>query len=135
MGHGSSLGPTKYEKRSTLARAKGYGSSYRGVKEWLLSRILATFSIPLSLYVLICLLAGVANSYERMHAWLSNPFNATVLALAIVTLAGHGILGLSTVINDYVHNKGMNFFLLLFVRAFFGFIIVFSIVSILFTLI
>lgn len=135
MGQGSSLGAKAFEKKSKLAQVRGDGSSHRGVKEWLLTRILSLFSLPLTIYILIAILQGNANSYNQLHAWIVNPFNVTVLVLAIITICWHGTLGLISVINDYVQSEGMNFFLRLLFTGVLGFIMVFSIISILFIII
>lgn len=132
MANGSSLGPNDYEKRSKLSHVRGVGSSYRGSHEWLNSRIQAAISIPFTIYVLIALfIMGNANSYDLFLDWLINPINVACLILAIVTLCWHGAYGLVTVINDYVHNTGVNFFMILGVRIFFTFIVVVSVISIL----
>ncbi len=132
MGRGSSLGPKDYEKRSKLSQIKQGASSYKGSHEWLQSRMLASFSAILSIYVIIALLTGKANSYESFLLWLTNPFNAVVLILTILTFIGHGVLGLITVINDYVHNFGVKFFVIWLIRGFFGFIAFLSVASILY---
>ncbi len=132
MANGSSLGPNDYEKRSKLSHARGVGSSYRGSHEWLTSRIQAVISIPFTVYVLISLfIMGNANTYWNFVTWLENPINMACLVLAIVTLCWHGAYGIITVINDYVHNTGINFFMTLFVKLFFSFIVIVSSVSIL----
>ncbi len=132
MAYGSSLGPKDYEKKSKLAQAKGVGSSYRGSHEWLVSRIQAVLSVPFTLYVLVSLLIfGNAADYSLFIKWLSNPINTSCLIIAIVTLCWHGAYGVITVINDYVHNRAINFFAILGVRLFFGFVVVICVVSIL----
>ena len=131
MGMGSSLGPKDNEKRTKLAHAKGQGSSYRGSHEWLISRINAVLSIIPSIYVVICLIVGNASSYEAFSLWLGNVFNSAMLIFAIVTLCWHGALGVITVINDYIHNSGVNFTLTLFVKAFFSLVVLMCVLSIL----
>ena len=131
MGTGSSLGPQDYIKRTKLSQVRLQGSSYRGSIEWLQGRVLGVFAIFLTVYVLIALITGVGRSYESMMAWVHNPINTTVLILAILTSIGHGIIGLLTVVNDYIHNSGMNFFVTLFIKGFFGFIAILSTISIL----
>ncbi|MDR0484992.1 MAG: succinate dehydrogenase, hydrophobic membrane anchor protein [Alphaproteobacteria bacterium] len=132
MGSGSSLGPKDYEKKSKLAHVKGVGSSYRGSHEWLVSRLQAVISVPFTIYVLISLLLmGNANSYLEFVDWLGNPLNMACLIIAIITLCWHGVYGVITVVNDYVHDSGINFFLRLLAKIFFSFIVIVSIVSIL----
>ena len=134
MGHGSSLGKRETDKRSSLSHVKGYGASGNGVSEWLTSRLNAIISVPASLYVLCALLKGNANSYLELSHWLLNPFNTAILVLAIIALCWHGALGVVTVIDDYIHNTGMNFFIKLLVRVFFSFIVIISVISILFVI-
>jgi len=132
MGSGSSLGPKDYEKRSKLSQIRQNSSSYRGSQEWIHSRLLSSFSAVLSIYVIIALLMGKANSYEGFLGWLHNPFNSVVLILTILTFIGHGVLGLITVINDYVHKDGVKFLVIWLIKGFFGFMAFLSVASILF---
>ncbi len=131
MGSGSSLGPKAYEKKSKLAHVRGNGSSYRGAHEWLTSRITATLSVLPSIYVIVSIILGCASSYESFQMWLGNPFNGSMIILALITLCWHGALGVITVINDYVHSNGINFTLTLLVKAFFSLIVLISSLSIL----
>ena len=45
------------------------------------------------------------SSYESALTIVSNPFNATLLILLIVSIFWHSQLGLQVVIEDYISNK------------------------------
>ena len=45
------------------------------------------------------------SSYESALIMVSNPFNATLLILLIVSIFWHSQLGLQVVIEDYISNK------------------------------
>ena len=45
------------------------------------------------------------SSYESALNIVSNPFNATLLILLIVSIFWHSQLGLQVVIEDYISNK------------------------------
>ena len=45
------------------------------------------------------------SSYKSALIMVSNPFNATLLILLIVSIFWHSQLGLQVVIEDYISNK------------------------------
>lgn len=136
MGQGRSLEKTGDKKRTNFASAKGQGSSYRGSKDWLLSRSLLLFSIPLSLFLFVSLITkDFASSYNRFHEWLNNPFNFTMLILTIVVVGYNLLLELLSTINDYIDHKATNLFLIILVRGLFYFVITLSVISVFLTLV
>ena len=43
--------------------------------------------------------------YATARTWLAHPVNGTLLSAAICLLIGHALLGLRTIIEDYVHDQ------------------------------
>lgn len=136
MGQGSSLGETGNRKRTNFARAKGHSASYRGSEEWMLSRVLLVFLIPLSLYLVISLITEkLGNTYNNFYNWVNSPFHFTILILTIVIFGYTLFLEFVSIINDYIHHKIVNLFLVIFVKGLFYFLITLSIVSVFFILV
>ncbi len=120
MGHGSSLGPNPYHKRSPLGHAKGWGASGHGSSEWLLERISAFAAILPIFYIVFSLVCGMGSSLESMQAWFSHPLNLTIALCGVLAAYTHGAVAVATVAGDYIHNDGYVFFARLIVK--FGFI-------------
>lgn len=131
MGHGSSLGPNPYNKRSALGHAKGHGASGHGSGEWLMERITAFAAIIPIAYMVLSLAFGMGSDIASMQAWFGNPVNLTIALCGVLAAYGHGAIAVSTVCGDYIHGDGLLFFAKLIVK--FGFIImaVITIVSML----
>lgn len=85
-----------------LKKARGLGSAKSGAHHWLMQRITAIALIPLVLW-LVCNIAKVSGTPERILYFISSPFNAILFMTFIVISVYHGCLGLRVVIEDYVH--------------------------------
>jgi len=117
--------------RSPLSKAVGLGSAKHGFSHWWLQRLSAVALIPLTFwfaYSVICL-SGNA-SYEAAIAWLSSPFNATLMLLFTLTALFHGQTGLQVVIEDYIHAKWLNLILLISVKFAAVIMAVFAVISV-----
>lgn len=125
MGHGSSLGPNPYHKRSALGHVKGHGASGHGSSEWLFERITAFAAILPIVYIVISLIFGMGQDLQSIHAWFSHPLNLVIAVCGVLAAYGHGAAAVATVVGDYVHNSGWQFFGKLIVK--FGFIAMASI--------
>ena len=100
-----------------LARARGHGSAKSGVHHWVaqrISAILLLLLLPWLTYGLI-ILAGAGHA--EAEAFVARPFNGALLLLSLMTLLYHGMLGLQVVIEDYVHQRGLELILHFAVRA------------------
>lgn len=102
--------------RSPLGKAIGLGSAKHGFAHWWWQRVTAIALIPLSVWFLVSLLSLVGAPYAQVSGWLSNPFNACVVLLFMLTMLYHAQTGLQVVIEDYVHTKWINITLLLGVK-------------------
>jgi len=85
------------------ARAQGLGSAKEGVHHWWSQRVTAIALVPLGLLFVFPFAMTVGEGYEAARAVYSNPFNAIVAGLFILTAFNHLRLGLQVVIEDYVH--------------------------------
>lgn len=98
MGNGTEIG-----------RVRGLGSAHHGAHHWLLQRFTAVGNLVLVLFLVISfgLLSGY--DYAALAGWARNPLVATALALLIVSTFWHARLGLQVLVEDYVHDAGSRF--------------------------
>ena len=92
--------------RTPLARAKGLGAAGHGAEHWWLHRMTAVSNIPLIVSFVIIVSAIAFRPWERAVAIVSHPLVALLLILTVVSVTNHMRLGMQTVIEDYVHDKG-----------------------------
>ncbi len=91
--------------RTPLGTARGLGTAKMGTADWWMQRVTAVALIPLSLWLVWFLSRLLELSHAEMVAWLARPGN-TILLLAYLWAAFyHAMLGLTVVIEDYVHTQ------------------------------
>lgn len=88
---------------SPLARARGAGSAHHGSGHWMHQRITALANVPLMLWLVWSVVHLPGASYQDVSLWLSQPVNAILMILAVLSTFYHAVLGLQVVIEDYVH--------------------------------
>jgi len=102
--------------RSALGRARGLGSSHEGVHHWRAQRLTAVLLVPLGLWFIanVVYLIGLDIAPSVFRAWIGEHGNALLLILFVLVLFHHTVLGMQTVIEDYVHGpaaKAVSLFL------------------------
>lgn len=102
MGNGTSIG-----------RVRGLGSSHEGAHHWLLQRFTAVGNLLLVLWFVISLILLPDLGYVSVSEWLSKPVSATAMVLLIISTFWHARLGLQVLAEDYVHEAGNKFAVLL----------------------
>lgn len=104
---------------SPLAKARGAGSAHHGSGHWLHQRITAVSNIPLMLWLVWSVVQLPSASFQDVSLWLSQPVNAILMILAVLSTFYHAVLGLQVVIEDYVHCEFSKIVSLLALRLFF----------------
>ena len=99
-----------------LKNAKGLGSAKHGLGHWITQRVTALALLPLTLWFVSIVALMTDSSYESALTIVSNPFNATLLILLIVSIFWHSQLGLQVVIEDYIFNKFIRLFLFIIMK-------------------
>jgi succinate dehydrogenase / fumarate reductase, membrane anchor subunit len=92
---------------TVLRRVRHLGSAREGLKEWRLQRLSALALIPLGLYFVASILRLATSDQTTAAAWLSSPLPAFLTILFLVALFAHAIVGLRSVLDDYVHTRAL----------------------------
>ncbi len=101
MGQGSSLG-----------RVRGLGPNHEGGHHWLLHRFSAIVNLVLMSWFVVSLLMLPEYSYETVSGWLAQPLSAVAMILLLANVFWHARMGLTVLIEDYIHNSGSKYGLL-----------------------
>lgn len=117
--------------RSPLGRVRGLGSAKSGSGHYWAQRLTAVGLVPLVLWFVISIIGLAGADFAVFQAWLGNPFNATLMLLLVLAGVWHGVLGVQTVVEDYVHTESSKWALLIGARLVGAFLAVFMAVSIL----
>lgn len=104
-----------------LARARGLGAARLGVDHWLAQKVTALSNIVLVLWALWSIIGLVGQPYDAVSAWLSQPLNAVLMILFLISTFYHALIGTTVVVEDYVHCEGRKLAALIALRfAFLG---------------
>ena len=86
-------------------RIRQFGSARDGLREWRLQRLTAIAVIPLSLYFAASILSLATSDRKTAADWLSLPVPALVAILVVLAGITHALIGLRSVVLDYVHTR------------------------------
>lgn len=102
MGNGTNLG-----------KVRGLGSSGHGAQHWLQQRLTALGNILLVGFLFVSLIRLPLGDHAAVLRWAANPTVALALILMVVSVFWHLRLGLTVLIEDYVHGAGHLFAIVL----------------------
>ena len=86
-------------------RVRQFGSARDGLREWRLQRLTAIGLIPLSLYFAASILSLATSDRKTAADWLSSPLPALVVILVVLAGITHALIGVRSVVLDYVHTR------------------------------
>ena len=86
----------------TAIKLRRQNNGDKGTGHWFLQRLSALLLVPLSLWLVTTFVMAYRGSYAGAQAWVSAPFNSTLLILTLAILLLHAHLGLQVVIDDYL---------------------------------
>ncbi|HTT44227.1 MAG TPA: succinate dehydrogenase, hydrophobic membrane anchor protein [Steroidobacteraceae bacterium] len=101
---------------SPLRQVLGAGPARSGVHHWWLQRLTSLALVPLSVWLLVSLLALPALDHLTVRAWLAHGWTALLMILLVLLAAWHSQLGLQVIIEDYLHQSGPRWLLLVLTR-------------------
>lgn len=103
--------------RSPLGQVRGLGSAKEGVNHWWGLRLSALALVPLTVWFVVSLLGLVGADHAAVKAWAGSPLVASLLVLLVAATFYHAVMGLQTVIEDYVHQEGLKLLTLFAVKG------------------
>ena len=89
-----------------------------GLNHWITQRVTAIALVPLTIWFVSILAMMKDSSYQSSLNLVSNPFNATILILLILSMFWHAQLGLQVVFEDYISNKNTRMFCIITMKFF-----------------
>jgi succinate dehydrogenase / fumarate reductase, membrane anchor subunit len=96
---------TALRDESVLRRVRHLGSARDGLREWRLQRWTALALIPLGLYFAASMLRLATSDQLTAAAWLASPVPALLVILFVLAALAHALVGLRSVLVDYVHTR------------------------------
>ncbi len=122
--------------KTAEARVRGLGSAKSGTDHWMMQRLTAIASTPLVLWLIWSVCTHDFTSYMIFDGWISEPINAILMILLVISVFYHAVLGAQVITEDYIHHEGLKIFKLVGQRlVFFGLAVgcIFSILKLAFT--
>ncbi len=86
-----------------LGRVRGLGSAKEGAHHWWTQRVTAFGNLLLVLWFIFSLLRLPSLDHAVVVSWLAAPVPAVLMALLVLNVCYHFLLGLQVVIEDYLH--------------------------------
>ena len=106
MGKSPSLSNlTALRDETVLRRVRHFCSARNGLQEWRLQRLTAIALIPLALYFAASMLRLATSDQVTAAAWLASPVAALLVILFVLAGLAHALVGLRSVLVDYVHTR------------------------------
>jgi succinate dehydrogenase / fumarate reductase membrane anchor subunit len=96
---------TALRDETVLRRVRQFGSARDGLGEWQLQRKTALALIPLGLYFVGSMVRLATSDETTAAQWLGSPVPALLTILFVITLFMHAVVGLRSVLLDYVHTR------------------------------
>ena len=89
-----------------------------GLKHWYHQKLSSLIMLPLTLWLILKLPLFISLDYTSKINWLTAFPNFLILILFYIAASFHMKLGLSVVIEDYIHNEKMKNIFLTFITIF-----------------
>ena len=100
-----SANATALRDETMLRHVRQLGSARDGLSEWRLQRLTAVALIPLGLYFAISVLWLAKSDQVTAATWLASPVTALLVMLFVLAGFAHALVGLRSVVLDYVHTR------------------------------
>ncbi len=91
--------------RTAAAKVRYLGSAHAGTHHAWRMRITSLALVPLTIAFVWIVLSLIGKDHATVRATLGNPFAAILMLLFVPTGVYHMMLGMQTIIEDYVHGE------------------------------
>ena len=119
--------------RTPRARVRGLGSAKSGTTHFWHERLTAVALVPLTIAFIVIVVSLLGRSHATAVQTLGSPLVAIVMLLFVLTGDYHMKLGMQVIVEDYVHDEGWKFTLLI-ANIFFSVAVGFAAVNAIFKL-
>jgi succinate dehydrogenase / fumarate reductase membrane anchor subunit len=99
--------------RTPRARVRGLGSARAGTTHFWHERLTAVALVPLTIAFVVIVVSLLGRSHATTTQTLGSPLVAITMLLFVLTGIYHMKLGMQVIIEDYVHDEGWKFTLLI----------------------
>ena len=97
------------ESTTPLGKVRGLGPAGHGGEHWLAERVTSAALLLLGVWLIASLLLLPSLDTATLNEWLAAPSGAVPMTLFVITAFVHGLNGMKTVVDDYVHDEGNRF--------------------------
>jgi succinate dehydrogenase / fumarate reductase, membrane anchor subunit len=113
------------DMRTPLGRVLGHGSAKWGTKHFIEQRLTGLANIPLTIAAVLIVTSLIGHNHAAVVQILGSTPVAIIMLLFIISGAYHMRLGMQVIIEDYVHDEGAKYALLI-ANTFFAVLVGFS---------
>jgi succinate dehydrogenase / fumarate reductase membrane anchor subunit len=111
--------------RTPMRRVRGLGAAHTGTGMFWHQRVTSVAGIPLTIALIIIVIALLGRSHAAVVQILGSPIVAIIMLLVIINMAYHMWIGMQEIILDYVHADLIKLAMLM-ANTFFCFVVAFA---------
>ena len=115
----------EHQMRTPARRVRGLGAAHSGPGDFWHQRVTSVAGIPLTIAVIVIVIALLGRSHAAVVQILGSPLVAITMLLFIINMAYHMWIGMQEIIIDYVHDDTLKFSALM-ANTFFSVVIAFA---------
>lgn len=99
--------------RTPLSRVRGYGSAKFGTEHFIQQRLTSIANIPLTIAAVLIVISLIGHNHAGVVQILGSPIVTIVMLLFMISTVYHMKIGMQVIIEDYVHDEGAKYALLI----------------------